>query len=129
MVCESVDPEDPYAIDQTSISDSLVMFMRSKQSVAELRKGAAMSGVVASSESAAAGAKSIIEDDVVRETIVAVGSGSGAGLTEVQIGSAVEGEDEGGLACYRSWKSVKRGFSQIAPEDLGSNGLGTGGMF
>jgi hypothetical protein len=25
----------------------------------------------------------------------------------------VEGEDEGGLACYRSWKSVKWGFSQI----------------
>jgi hypothetical protein len=42
-----------------------------------------------------------VQDDVVRETIVAVGSGSGAGLTEVQIGSAVEGEDEGGLACYR----------------------------
>ena len=30
-----------------------------------------------------------------------VGAGSGGGLTEVQIGSAVEGEDEGGLACYR----------------------------
>ena len=87
MVCESVDPEDPYAIDQTSISDSLVMFMRSKQSVAELRKGAAMSGVVASSESAAAGAKSIIEvslsveaplcseaKDIVEGSDVAVGS-------------------------------------------------------
>ncbi|KAG0560818.1 hypothetical protein KC19_9G016200 [Ceratodon purpureus] len=68
------------------------------------------------------------EDDVVRETDVAVVAGSGAGLTEVQIGSAVEGEDEGGLACYRSWKSVKRGFSQITPEELGSNGLGSGGM-
>jgi hypothetical protein len=34
----------------------------------------------------------------------------------------VEGEDEGGLACYRSWKSVKRWFSQIIarqnPEEL-----------
>lgn len=29
------------------------------------------------------------------------------------------------LLC-RSWKSVKRGFSQITPEDLGSDGLGTG---
>lgn len=37
----------------------------------------------------------------MRETDVAVVAGSGAGLTEVQIGSAVEGEDEGGLACYR----------------------------
>jgi hypothetical protein len=48
------------------------------------------------------------EDDVVRETIVAVGAGSSAKLREVQIGSIVEGEDEGGLACYKSWKSVKR---------------------
>lgn len=32
---------------------------------------------------------------------MAFGSGSAGGLTEVQIGSAVEGEDEGGLACYR----------------------------
>jgi hypothetical protein len=34
----------------------------------------------------------------------------------------VEGEDEGGLACYKSWKSVKRWLSQIIarqnPEEL-----------
>jgi len=32
---------------------------------------------------------------------VALGAGSAGGLTEVQVGSAVEGEDEAGLACYR----------------------------
>ena len=37
----------------------------------------------------------------MREANGAEGAGSGAGLTDVQIGSAVEGEDEGGLACYR----------------------------
>jgi hypothetical protein len=51
-----------------------------------------------------------LQDDVVRETIVAVGAGSGAGLTEVQIGSAVEGEDEGGLACYRYLAEVSDGL-------------------
>jgi len=48
MVFESVDIEDPYAIDHTSISDSLVMFMRSKQSLADSRKVAATSGAVSS---------------------------------------------------------------------------------
>lgn len=43
----------------------------------------------------------VLQDDFVGDTVLAVGSGSAVGLTEVQIGSAVEGEDEGGLACYR----------------------------
>lgn len=42
----------------------------------------------------------VLQDDFVGDTVVAVGSGSAVGLTEVQIG-IVEGEDEGGLACYR----------------------------
>nr|XP_024388338.1 uncharacterized protein LOC112288421 isoform X1 [Physcomitrium patens] len=58
MICESLDLEDPYAIDHTSISDSLVMFMRSKQSFAELSKTSAASGVISPSQSAAVAARS-----------------------------------------------------------------------
>uniref|UniRef100_A0A7I4E4R4 Enhancer of polycomb-like protein n=1 Tax=Physcomitrium patens TaxID=3218 RepID=A0A7I4E4R4_PHYPA len=187
MVCENVDPEDPYAIDHTSISDSLVMFMRSKQNLAESRKVPATSGVMPPSQPAAVGASSIeacepmlveraalsvvrpvledldrggershqegfIEindgsfprnDEVVafeshpaaprtycaendaRDTIVGVEAGSAGGLTEVQIGIAVDGEEDSTIACWRSWASVKRGFSQITPDEMRSYGLGT----
>ncbi|XP_024379999.1 uncharacterized protein [Physcomitrium patens] len=123
MVCENVDPEDPYAIDHTSISDSLVMFMRSKQNLAESRKVPATSGVMPPSQPAAVGASSIEND--ARDTIVGVEAGSAGGLTEVQIGIAVDGEEDSTIACWRSWASVKRGFSQITPDEMRSYGLGT----
>ena len=53
-----------------------------------------------------------LQDDV-RDTSVGVGAGNGGGLTEVQIGSAVEGEDEGGLACYRYLGKLLDGESLV----------------
>ncbi|XP_024379998.1 uncharacterized protein [Physcomitrium patens] len=76
-------------------------------------------------ESHPAAPRTYCAENDARDTIVGVEAGSAGGLTEVQIGIAVDGEEDSTIACWRSWASVKRGFSQITPDEMRSYGLGT----
>ena len=94
MVCEGADVEDPYAIDHTSISDSLVMFMRSKQSLAESRRAAAWSGEGAAArwEAGGAGARSIIEVSLSVEPGLCDGGKGNVGVWDVAVVGSEAGD-------------------------------------